>query len=83
MSAWSKFSKLGCQSWLVGIELIDPRLAFDFIKRLEKNDKKFLKILYEKIEKPFFEKAAKYGWHIFIKSCLEICGYMKNMKDYP
>ena len=56
MSAWSKFSKLGCQSWLVGIELIDPRLAFDFIKRLEKNDKKFLKILYEKIEKPFLKK---------------------------
>ena len=32
MSAWHKFSKLGCHSWLVGIELIDPRLSFDFLK---------------------------------------------------
>lgn len=83
MSAWSKFSNLGCQSWLVGIELLDPRLAFDFIKKLEKNDKKFLKILDEKIEKPFFEKAAIYGWHTFIKSCLEICGYMKKYERLP
>lgn len=83
MSAWSEFSKLGCQSWLVGIELLDPRIAFDFKKKLKKNDKKFLKNLYEKIEKPFFEKAAVYGWHIFIKSCLEICGYMKRYERLP
>ena len=56
MSAWSKFSKLGCQSWLVGIELIDPRLAFDFIKRLEKNDKKFLKFCIKKSKNLFLKK---------------------------
>ena len=83
MSAWSKFSKLGCHSWLVGIELIDPRLAFDFLKKLEQKDKKILKILKEKIEKPFFEKANIYGWHTFIKSCLEICGFMKSYERLP
>ena len=57
MSAWNRFSKLGCHSWLVGIELIDPRLSFDFLKKLSK-DKKFLKILKEKIEKPFLKKPV-------------------------
>jgi len=83
MSVWHKFSKLGCHSWLVGIELIDPRLSFDFLEKLKQNDRKFLKILKEKIETPFFEMASIYGWHMFIKSCLEICGFMKRHERLP
>ena len=33
MEAFSKYHSYGCQSWLVGIECIDPKIAFDFIMR--------------------------------------------------
>jgi len=41
MSAWSKFDKLGCHSWLVGIELIEPKLSLIFCIILKKITKNF------------------------------------------
>ena len=50
---------------------------------LKKNNKKFLNNLYSKIEKPFFEQASIYGWHLFIKSCMEVCGFMRREERLP
>ncbi len=83
MTAWKKYNKLGCQSWLVGLELIDPKLAFDFVQALKKKDNKFLNIIEKKIENPFYREVKKYGWHIFIKSCLEDCGIMSRKERLP
>ena len=83
MSVWKNFKSLGCQAWLVGIELLDPRISFDFLKALKNNDHSFLKNLEHKIEKPFFKEVNKYGWHIFIKACLEDCGIMKRYERLP
>ncbi len=83
MSAWKNYKLLGCQSWLVGMELIDPKIAFDFIEALKNQNKFFLNNLERIIEKPFFKEVGKYGWHIFIKSCLEICNLMKRDERLP
>jgi dihydrodipicolinate synthase/N-acetylneuraminate lyase len=83
MSVWKNFNKIGCQSWLVGIELLDPRISFDFLKALKNNDQYFLEKLEYKIEKPFFKEVEKYGWHIFIKACLEDCGIMNKYERLP
>ena len=83
MSVWKNFNKIGCQSWLVGIELLDPRISFDFLKALKNNDHNFLKNLEHKIEKPFFKEVEKYGWHIFIKSCLEDCRIIPRYERLP
>ena len=76
------FNKIGCQSWLVGIELLDPRISFDFLKAL-KNNKIFLKNIEQKIEIPFFNEVKKFGWHIFIKSCLEDCRIIPRHERLP
>ena len=83
MSVWKNFNKIGCKSWLVGIELLDPRISFDFLKALKNNDKIFLKNLENKIEKPFFKEVEKYGWHLFSKACLEDCRIMKRYERLP
>tara|TARA_B100001741_G_C16541943_1_gene594766 strand:+ start:1466 stop:2440 length:975 start_codon:yes stop_codon:yes gene_type:complete len=83
MTAWRKYKKIGCQSWLVGIELLDPSIAFDFDKALREKNLNYLNFIEKKIEKPFFNEVKKYGWHIFIKSCLEICGFMKRYERLP
>ena len=83
MSVWKNFKSLGCQAWLVGIELLDPALAFDFLQALKLKDKYFIKNLEEKIETPFFNEVKKYGWHLFIKSCLEDCGIMQRDERLP
>ena len=83
MTGWRKYQKIGCQSWLVGIELLDPSIAFDFIKALREKNFKYLNFVEKKIEKPFFNEAKKYGWHIFIKSCLEDCGIMSSEERLP
>ena len=56
MSAWRKYKKIGCQSWLVGIELLDPRISFDFLKALKKKTIIFLKNLEQKIENLFLKR---------------------------
>ena len=83
MSVWKNFKSVGCQAWLVGIELLDPALAFDFLQALKLKDKYFIKNLEEKIETPFFNEVKKYGWHLFIKSCLEDCGIMQRDERLP
>ena len=83
MSAWRKYKKIGCQSWLVGLELLDPRIAYDFMEALKKNDKIFLKNIEHKIEIPFFNEVKKFGWHIFIKSCLEDCQIIPRHERLP
>ena len=36
MEGFFKYYPHGCQSWLAGIECIDPKIAFDFYKAILK-----------------------------------------------
>ena len=83
MESFLKYHKHGCQAWLVGIECIDPKIAFDFYKAMINKDYSFCKSVIKNIERPFFKLVAKYGWHLTIKSCLKNVNLMESTERMP
>ncbi len=83
MEGFLKYHKHGCQAWLVGIECIDPKIAFDFYKAMINKDYSFCKSVIKNIERPFFKLVAKYGWHLTIKSCLKNVNLMESTERMP
>jgi len=83
MSAFRKYYSKGCHSWLVGLELLDPTIAFDYFNALKNKDINYLIKIEKFIEEPFFKEMKKYGWHLFIKSCLENCRIMNRDERLP
>ena len=83
MEVFSKLYKLGCQSWLTGVECLDPKIAFDFYEALKSKDFKFCNFIINKIERPFFKMISKYGWHIAVKSCLSEMNLMHRFERSP
>ncbi len=81
---WLQFSDIGCQSWLNGIGVFEPKLAVNFWKAKLKGDSNFYNNMIRDIEIPFFEKGVKkYGWHLTIKAALEARGIMYNYERMP
>lgn len=80
---WLEANKYGCQSWLSGISNLDPLIALDFFNAKKNNNHKFIKLLLQKLEDPFFEVKKKFGWHLTIKSSLEHLGLMSRFERMP
>ncbi len=69
---WLRFANKGCQSWLNGIGVFEPKIPVIFYEAYKQKNEKILNFILNEIEDPFFEKiVAEYGWHIGIKACLE------------
>lgn len=69
---WLRFANRGCQSWLNGIGVFEPKIPIIFYEAFKQKNEKILNFILDEIEDPFFEKiVSKYGWHIGIKACLE------------
>jgi len=81
---WLSFVEHGCQAWLNGIGVFEPRLATHFYQYyLTGEEDKYMDII-NKIEVPFFNHAVKkYGWHLSIKSALESYGVMSRYERMP
>ena len=83
-SQWIKYADSGCQSWLNGIGVFEPKLAVEFWKAYQKNDMKKCNNIINEIDIPFFAKGVdKYGWHLMIKAALEIRGHFKRQERMP
>ena len=81
---WIKFANDGCQSWLNGIGVFEPKLASKFWKSYQAGDNITCKRIMEEIEKPFFEQAVnKYGWHLTIKAAMEARGIINRHERLP
>lgn len=81
---WLRFADDGCQSWLNGIGVFDPRLAARFWEFYKEGNKQGYMDIVNKIEVPFFEEGVKkYGWHLTIKAALECLGYMSRHERLP
>lgn len=81
---WLRFADDGCQAWLNGIGVFDPRLCTQFYKFYQEGNKEGYMNIIEKIEVPFFEKGVKkYGWHLTIKAALESLGIMSRYERLP
>ena len=83
MEGFYKYHKYGCHSWLVGIECIDPKIAFDFYEALLNKNHNFCKSVFKNIERPFFKLVSKYGWHLTIKTCLNYVKLMSSDERLP
>jgi len=81
---WLRFADEGCQAWLNGIGVFEPRLATAFYRWWCEGEEKKWRQIIERIEVPFFEQGVqKYGWHLTIKAALEFQGIMPRVDRLP
>ena len=81
---WLRFAGQGCQAWLNGIGVFEPRLATTFWDAWNKGDQDIINKIINDIEAPFFEHGVKkFGWHLTIKVALEHFGIMSQHDRMP
>lgn len=81
---WLRFADEGCQAWLNGIGVFDPRLPQAFHSAYSAGNGTITRAIIEHIEVPFFENLVKpFGWHRAIKGALEARGLMKRTERAP
>ena len=81
---WMQFAEEGCQNWLNGIGVFEPKLAVNFWKAWENRDRQFCDKLVNDVEVPFFTNLVKkYGWHLSIRAALEIAGHFPRTERLP
>lgn len=81
---WLQFADQGCQSWLNGIGVFEPKLAVAFWQAYRANDLATVQKIIDEIEIPFFEKGVDlFGWHLTIKAALEARGLMDRYERMP
>lgn len=81
---WLQFAPLGCQAWLNGIGVFEPKLAVSFWEAYKNNDEEIWRRIIDQIETPFFEKGvSRYGWHLMIRAALEIRGHFSRHERMP
>jgi 4-hydroxy-tetrahydrodipicolinate synthase len=83
-SQWIRFVDEGCQAWLIGIGVFDPRLSIRFYREWQAGNREFCNQLIQNVERPFFEEGVKkFGWHLTIKAALEALGVMSRHDRMP
>ena len=83
-SQWLRFADRGCQAWLNGIGVFEPRLATTFWDAWKNDNKNIVDKIINDIELPFFEHGVKkYGWHLTIKAALEHLDVMSQHDRMP
>jgi len=81
---WLRNVDYGCQAWLNGIGVFEPKLASNFWAHYNKGDRAFCDDMIARIEVPFFEQGVqKFGWHLTIKAALEERGLMSRHERLP
>jgi len=83
-SQWLRFAGQGCQAWLNGVGVFEPKLAISFWNGFKSNDQELCNRIINEIEAPFFKNGVKkYGWHLTIKVALEHFGIMSRHDRMP
>jgi 4-hydroxy-tetrahydrodipicolinate synthase len=83
-SQWMRFEDKGCQAWLNGIGVFEPRLATSFWRAWNSGNKSIVNKIVNEVEAPFFVHGVKkYGWHLTIKVALESFGHMSKHDRMP
>ena len=81
---WLQFADIGCQNWLNGIGVFEPKLAVNFWKAWQQKDLDYCDNMINDVEVPFFSNlVSKYGWHLSIKAALEATGHFKRTERLP
>ena len=81
---WLRFAGQGCQAWLNGIGVFDPRLPIVFYDAYLGGIQEVVDDIVSGVEIPFFEGVVdRFGWHRGIKAALEVCGLMSRRERAP
>ena len=81
---WLQFADQGCQAWLNGIGVFEPKLAILFWEAYQNNDEYLWKKIIQQVEIPFFENGiSRYGWHLMIRAALELRGHFSRHERMP
>lgn len=81
---WLRFADMGCQAWLNGIGVFEPRLATNFYRYYQEGNIEKYQEIIDKIEVPFFEEGVqRFGWHLAIKAALQARGIMSRRDRLP
>lgn len=81
---WLRFAEDGCQAWLNGFGVFEPKLEVNFWKAYQAGNSKLVDRIINEIEVPFFEHGvSKLSWHLTIKAALEARGLMKRHERLP
>jgi 4-hydroxy-tetrahydrodipicolinate synthase len=81
---WLSFAEQGCQAWLNGIGVFEPKLASTFYRNYKAGNQEMVQGLLKEVEDPFFQHGVlKYGWHLTIKAALEWKGLMSRQERLP
>jgi 4-hydroxy-tetrahydrodipicolinate synthase len=78
-----QFAASGCQAYLVGVASFDPACALRFYDAYLSGDIAACQHIIDTIERPFFEVAKNFGWHIALKSAMDLLGIMDRAERPP
>lgn len=81
---WLRFADEGCQAWLNGVGVFDPRLPQAFYAAHLAGDEATVRAIIDEVEVPFFRDLVEpFGWHRAIKGALEAYGIMPRVERPP
>lgn len=81
---WLRFAEQGCQAWLNGFGVFEPKLEVNFWKAYQAGNTDLVNRIVNEIEVPFFEHGVKkLTWHLTIKAALEARDLMKRQERLP
>ncbi len=82
MKQWLKVAP-DCHGWLSGTGGFMPEIEVDFYEAYLRGDMKKCDEIVNTIELPFNEIKDKFGWHLSIKSAMDIMGVMSRVERMP
>lgn len=82
MNQWLSFAP-NCHGWLSGSGGFNPKIEIDFFNSYLSNDMHKCEEIINTVETPFFEISNKFGWHLGIKSAMDIMGVMSRVERMP
>ena len=75
--------EIGCQNWLNGIGVFEPKLAVNFWKAWENQDKTYCENMIQDVEIPFFTNLVKNTDGIYqSKRLLKLLDIFQEQKDF-
>jgi len=82
MGQWLHFNGQ-VHAWLSGVGCFCPQAEIAFFRLYNAGDTEGCKKILNDIEFPFNEVIYKYGWHLGIKSAIDIAGVMSRFERMP
>jgi len=82
MKQWMKFATTA-HAWLSGSGGFNPAIEVDWYTAWKNQDLEKCNEIIENVELPFGEIAKTFGWHLGIKTAMDIMGVMSRIERMP